>query len=133
MRTGRHLQRSVLFGDLVDHKQGGHQVGVGVRRVGEVLVPLHLGGRTGQLGVDLGVVDLDVGSDEGGHHVHHGAVHHDLVVGIGHLGRCRHPAQGRASRGVTGLHVEPGAPVQGLAPGFLVGTTLFHPAVKVGP
>jgi len=64
--AGRDFEGAVLLGDVVDHQKRGDDVAVGMRGEAEVLVPLHLGRGTGQLRVDLGVVELDIGANEVG-------------------------------------------------------------------
>ena len=62
MTTWHHLWGAVLRRDIVKEEQYGKHVVVGVRLVGEVLVETNLCASTGLFGIELHVVDGQVGA-----------------------------------------------------------------------
>ena len=131
VRAGNDLERPVLLGDLVHHEQRRDHVVVAVRREGEVLVPLDLGVRARELGVDLGVVQLHVRPDEVGDAGDHAALQRGRKIGLRDLHRCVDPAKARLLAAVTRLEVEAGPSVQGVAPGRIVSPALLHPCGEI--
>ena len=104
--AGGYLQRSVFLGDFVDHQEGSHQIIITVRRERKVLMPLNNGGCSRQLGVDLGMMQLDVGPDQIGDRIGHAAVRHRLIIGVRHFDRRIHPPKCRLFRVVSTLQIE---------------------------
>ena len=116
VRARHDGEAAVALVDVVEEQQRRHDVGVGVRRVGEVLVIGDLGLGARELQVDLAMVELDVRPDQVGHHVDGARVEHDLAIGVGNVGRVVDAAQRRLLGAVLGAHVEARPAVDGRRP-----------------
>ena len=106
VRARHDGEAAVALIDVVEEQQRRHDVGIGVRRVGEVLVIGDLGLGARELQVDLAMVELDVGPDQVGHHVDRARVEHDLAIGVGNVRRVVDAAQRRLVGAVLAAHVE---------------------------
>ena len=106
-----YLQWPVLQGHVVQEDQDRNQVVVGVGLVQEVLVEPDGGGRPGLLGVDLGVVELDVGANQLRRSIDHPGIAHHVEVDVGHLDRRGHPPEGGRFGRMARLDVEAGPTV----------------------
>jgi len=131
MGTGDDFQRPVIPGDLVNHQKGSDQVVVGMWCEQEDLVPFHLGIATRQLGINFGMMKLDVGANEVGNTIGHPARGHRFKIGIGYFYRSVDTPKTRFAIAVSGFEVEPGAPIERFTIGLAVPTALFDPGAEI--
>src|SRR5262245_52464915 len=127
----RDFKSAVVPRDLVDEQKGRHDVIIGMRGEGKVLVPLYPSRRTRKLGVDFRVMIFDVRTNDISHHVCHTRIGHAAKIGIGDLDRRIHSPECGLLWGVVGLKIEAWPAVDSLTIGLLMRLALLDPIAEV--
>ena len=98
MRTRYNFQRAIFFADFVDKKKHGYHVVIGVRFEKKILVILYLGCGTRLFGINFGIFEFDIWTQNIDNGVKCAVVPHKVKIGLRYFNRRGNATQCRLFR-----------------------------------